>query len=116
VLPAMRELGVPLAEAERPAGEGAAAVVVHIDAFGNLITSLPGDLLARDGRLALHRSHGRPPLNLRVGLTYSEVEPGELVAYVGSAGLVEIALREGSAAQVTGLQRGDHLRLERRTS
>jgi S-adenosylmethionine hydrolase len=114
VLPTIQELGLPLPEPDRPSGTGAAAVVVHVDAFGNLITSLPGDLLVPGSPLALVPSHGRRPIPLRAGLTYSEVEPGELVAYVGSAGLVEIAVRDGSAAESTGLRRGEHLCLERR--
>jgi S-adenosylmethionine hydrolase len=38
--------------------------------------------------------------------TYGEVEPGEPVALVGSSGLVEIAVRDGSAATQLGLRRG----------
>lgn len=113
ILPAIQELGDPLPEPDRPAGEGAAAVIVHIDAFGNLITSLPGDFLVPAIALVLVPSHGRPSIALRAGGTYGDVEPGSLVAYVGSAGLVEIGLREGSAAENTGLRRGEHLRLER---
>jgi S-adenosylmethionine hydrolase len=116
VLPAIAELSGPLAERDRPPGDGAAGVVVHVDAFGNLITSLPGDLLAPDSWLALVPSHGRRPVSLRAGQTYAAVDPGQLVAYVGSAGLIEIAVREGSAAELTGLGRGDHLRLERRSA
>jgi S-adenosyl-L-methionine hydrolase (adenosine-forming) len=114
VLPAIEELGAPLPEPDRPAGEGLAAVIVHIDAFGNLITSLPGDFLVPGTWLVLVPSHRRRPVSLRAGHTYAEVQPGEPVAYVGSTGLVEIAVREGSAAQTIGLARGDHLRLERR--
>lgn len=109
LLPAIEEL-VP------PAGaNAAAAVVVHIDSFGNLITSLPGENLDPGGWLTLVAGQGRA-LSLRAARTYADVKAGELVAYVGSAGLVEIAVREGSAAEVTGLERGAPLRLERRSS
>ncbi len=114
VLPAIQELGVAIDEEDRPSGEGRAGVIVHVDAFGNLITSLPGDALAPGDWLVLIPSHGRPSIGLRACQTYSDVAPGALVAYVGSAGLVEIAVREGSAAQTTSLRRGEHLRLDKR--
>lgn len=62
--------------------------VLWVDAFGNLVTSL------------------RPPVaGLRIGSatitrtarTYGEASPGELFFYVGSMGLVEVAVREGRA-------------------
>ena len=39
--------------------------------------------------------------------TYAEVEPGEVLALVGSVGHLEIAVREGNAAQKLGLRLGD---------
>jgi S-adenosylmethionine hydrolase len=39
--------------------------------------------------------------------TYAQVEPGQVLALVGSEGHLEIAVREGSAAQRLGLQPGD---------
>jgi S-adenosylmethionine hydrolase len=42
----------------------------------------------------------------RLVRTYGEASPGELVALVGSSGFVEIAVREGSAAQLLGVERG----------
>jgi S-adenosylmethionine hydrolase len=76
-----------------PRREGA---VVHVDTYGNLITDLrPGPARVRvaDQTLAVRR-------------TYEDVAAGALVAYVGSAGTIEIAVREGSAAQALGLGRG----------
>jgi S-adenosyl-L-methionine hydrolase (adenosine-forming) len=112
LLPAIEELVTPLPGRDRSA-DAPAAVIVHIDAFGNLITSLPGDFLVPGTWLDLHCARRRS-LALRAAWTYAEVEPGELVAYVGSAGLVEIAVREGSAAETVGLVRGAELHLEKR--
>ena len=67
--------------------------VLWVDAFGNLVTSL------------------RPPLGgLRIGgtevrataTTYSAAPPDQLFWYVGSMGLVEVAVREDSAAALLG--------------
>jgi len=72
--------------------------VVHIDRFGNLISDLPeaeaGPAIAIGGEVL--------PL---VG-TYEDVAPGELLAYVGSAGTVEIAVRDGRADRRLLLARG----------
>jgi S-adenosylmethionine hydrolase len=81
---------VPLTALPREPGR-----VVHVDRFGNLITDLVGIAEIRIGERTL------PVLR-----TYSDVAPGELVAYVGSAGSVEIGVRDGSAAQVLQLGRG----------
>ena len=90
------------------------ARVIHVDAFGNLITSRPGSRLDF-GDWMLTFFHGpdapSPPMAVRAARTYGEVGPGELVVYVGSAGLVEIAVRDGSAAERLGLARGAVLTL-----
>ncbi len=71
-------------------------VIVHVDIYGNLISNLPGP--ARRVRAA-----GREIAQVR---TYEELERGGLGCYTGSAGTVEIAVREGSAAKTLGLARG----------
>jgi len=42
--------------------------------------------------------------------TFSDVEPGQLVAYLGSGGQVEIAVRDGSAARRLGVGVGGRVR------
>ena len=74
---------------------GVQGEVIHIDAFGNLVTSLPASLLPQ------LEAAGR----LRVGLheittivrTYGEAMPGTPVALVGSQGFLEAAVVEGRA-------------------
>jgi S-adenosylmethionine hydrolase len=78
----------------REAGGGGS--IVHVDTYGNLITNLaPGARFVRAGgqRVAVRR-------------TFEDVSSGELVAYVGSAGTIELAVRDGSAAAVLGIARG----------
>ena len=43
--------------------------------------------------------------------TFADVQPGEIVAYVGSSGHLEIAIREGNAAATLGLDLGDPVRV-----
>ena len=78
-------------------GDGLSGVVIHVDRFGNLVTNLPADA-AGEIEVAGVRA-------VREG-SYADVAPGELVAYVGSAGLVEVGVRDGSAAERLGIGRG----------
>ena len=71
--------------------------VIAIDRFGNAITNL---LAARAGTLELGARH------IPVRRTYADVNAGEILALVGSSGLVEIAVRDGNAASTLGVTRG----------
>ena len=80
------------------------------DAFGNLTTSIRREDLAGDAALDVTVG-GRPA---RLVETFGHGSTGELVALWGSAGRLEIALRDGSAAGATGLGRGATVRLRLR--
>jgi len=73
--------------------------IVHIDRFGNLISDLPE---AEAGRAVVAAGQVLPIL-----ATYEDVAPGQLLAYIGSAGTVEIAVRDGRADRRLSLVRGD---------
>ena len=88
-----------------PAGD-IAGQVIAIDRFGNAITNLLGGL--RGGDLVV----GSRTLAQR--RTYSELRVGEAGAVVGSAGLIEIVVREGRAADALQLKRGDEILLRDR--
>jgi S-adenosylmethionine hydrolase len=77
-----------------------AGEVIMIDRFGNAVTNLVGrrDMIVEVG--------GREVPMVR---TYSDVAPGAALALVGSNGLIEIAVREGSAATELTLARGDQI-------
>lgn len=105
-----QELGdpvrLPWPDARRAGGD-LLGEVVHVDRFGNLITSV------RDGDLAGETSVEVEGRELPVVATYSDLEPGALGGLVGSAGRVEIAAREGNAAERLGVRRGAPVRLRR---
>lgn len=103
--PVIREAPTPRREAEG-AWRGA---VLHVDRFGNAITSF-------------HRD--RPPIsdagdNVRVSVelfgarldsiaeTYSVADSGEPLAYWGSSGYLEVAVNRGDAAEEYGISAGD---------
>ncbi|HTO70671.1 MAG TPA: SAM-dependent chlorinase/fluorinase [Myxococcota bacterium] len=74
--------------------------VIHIDRFGNLVTNLaaPRDRAGATVELADRR--------LALARTYGDVQPGGLVALVGSSGRIEIAANGASAAAVLGARAG----------
>ena len=93
-LPAPREVGgVVLGE------------VIYVDRFGTLISNLPSGLV-------------RPTAHVTVGgsdvgalrRTFADVERGQVVAFAGSNGTVEIAVRDGSAAKKLGVGVGAEVR------
>ncbi|MCK6456170.1 MAG: SAM-dependent chlorinase/fluorinase [Phycisphaerae bacterium] len=74
--------------------------VLFTDSFGNLVTNISQVELERSGaKLGVVQVYVGP---LRVGpirRTYAEVEPGGILALIGSTGAVEIAINQGSAAE-----------------
>jgi S-adenosylmethionine hydrolase len=83
--------------------------VIHLDHFGNATTNLTRDALS-DTRVRTVRIHGRDVGKVR--RTYWDVAPGKPLALIGSSGLLEIAVRDGSAADELGLNVGDEVVVE----
>lgn len=78
--------------------------VLYCDRFGNAVTNVDGELVEQLGRPARVRlPTGRVVKLVR---TYGDVAPGAPIALVGSTGRLEVAVREGSAASLLGLQAG----------
>jgi S-adenosylmethionine hydrolase len=78
-------------------GDTQAGEVIAIDRFGNAITNLEsvdGTTVEFDGRAV-------PAVR-----TFADVKVGEPCALIGSAGLVEIAVRDGNAAVELGISVG----------
>lgn len=90
----VRELSrLPLVLTPGPKGE-----ILTFDRFGNAITTLlktpPGGWVETAGK------------RIPIRKTFGEVEEGEALAYLGSAGLLEIAINRGSAKEALGLSGG----------
>ena len=94
-------------EATRGADGSTHGVVISIDRFGNLVTNL---ITRRQGAVEIKGAL------VSLCRTYSDVASGELTALIGSSGLVEIAVRDGSAAAVLGVQRGARIVLRSASS
>ncbi|MFT3916759.1 MAG: SAM-dependent chlorinase/fluorinase [Anaeromyxobacteraceae bacterium] len=91
----------------RRRGRELAGITLAADSFGNLLTSVTAADLG--GQEVVQAAlDGRPVRWVR---TFGEAERGELVAYLGSGGRVEVAEREGSAATALGGARGHEVRV-----
>jgi S-adenosylmethionine hydrolase len=82
-----------------------AGVVITVDRFGNAVTNL------MSWRAGIVEASGR---RLPLVRTYADVAIGDAAALVGSSGLVEIAVRDGSAAATLGVRRGSEVVLRPR--
>jgi S-adenosylmethionine hydrolase len=93
---------------ERRAGllEG---VVMHVDGFGNLITSLLAEHVTAGASVEIDGISAT--FHPVLAQTFSDVASGALVAYVGSGGQLEIGRRDGSAAAYIGAERGAKVRV-----
>ena len=60
--------------------------VIHLDSFGNLITSLPAELLesGRGGEILIEVEGTEGTFRPVFGRTFSDVQSGALIAYIGS--------------------------------
>ena len=89
--------------------------ILHVDRFGNLVTNYQFPMTSEQ--------YANPDLHFAVeaggewvvGLsrTYADVAPGELVAYVGSSGYLEVAVREGNASVRLDVDVGDPVQINR---
>ena len=118
---AMLAGGTPLSELVRPiddpillavapaSPQARSAQVIHIDVFGNATTNMSQEGL-ESGENLRFMVHGREIGPLR--RTYEDVPSGKPLALIGSSGLLEIAVRDGSAAQQLNLRVGDEVVIE----
>jgi S-adenosylmethionine hydrolase len=97
-------LSIAPAELGAPAGR-----IIHIDHFGNATTNIPRDVLRPAKRLSVSVKRRRLGNFKR---TYFDVPPGHPLALFGSSGLLEIAVRDGSAAHQLNLRVGDPVKLK----
>ncbi len=101
--------------------------VLHVDHFGNVITSLgPFEWQRNRHDLSLATRSGQPiafpasaaeiVLGTRrlsgIQATYGEVRPGDLLALINSDRQLEIAVNQGNAAWLLGCRIGDMVQLD----
>jgi len=85
-------------------------VILKADHFGNLATNFHIDQFPSLRTHAFSLMVGLQPIT-RLALTFSECAPDELFAIVGSAGYLEVAASQGSAAKALGCGAGSPVEL-----
>jgi len=76
--------------------------VVHVDRFGNLITDIPASWVSPTALTEL----GGVELS-GVRSSYTSVPSGQIVVVIGSAGTLEISVRDGNASERLSVGRGE---------
>src|SRR5262249_46366656 len=99
--PVTKEWVRPRMTQPRHTADGWAGEVIFVDDFGNLITNIPGEAAGEPGSVRV----GGVEVTRWVR-TYGEAEAGAAVALVSSAGFVEVAVVQGSAARAFGVGAG----------
>lgn len=84
-------------EAHRRMDGGIVGEILTIDRFGNALTNL----VTRSGGV-VHAGNRR----FDIVRTYGDARTGDAIAVVGSSGFIEIAVRNGNAANLLQLERG----------
>ena len=113
---ALNELGdpiqdivqLPLPHPQREKDGTILGEVLHIDHFGNIITNIPAEMLTSSSNWSIQI--GERSIDT-LSPTYATVAPGQLLALIGSHGNLEIAMREGNAAQKLRVSPGTHVRV-----
>jgi S-adenosylmethionine hydrolase len=106
VLGPSTELGVDPVAPPLPEAGKLGAPVAHVDGFGTIVIDLTCPVGGGEGRL---RVAGR---EVPFAKTFSGVASGELVAYRGSIGYLEVAIRDGDGARALGLRAGSIVDVE----
>lgn len=94
-------------------GKGWQGEIIATDHFGNLITSFDAEMISDSGDWKVKAGNSEP---LPIVRTYGEVGQGEPLAYIGSSGMIEIAIRNGNASAKLGAGEGDVVELRKSNS
>jgi S-adenosylmethionine hydrolase len=109
--PAFRALNpwLPVIHKDRIDGQ-----VVHIDSYGNAITNIPKSVFLTTGTgrpLEIIIKSNRYKI-FEINRDYLDSDPGELLAIFNSAGLLEIAIGQGNAAELLGFEAGTSIKIK----
>ena len=81
--------------------------VIHVDHFGNLVTNLSADIAERPFTLEISNTQ-----ITKLTSSYVEAESDDPFAIIGSAGLIEISVKNGSAVEKLKASRGTPVTLK----
>lgn len=87
--------------------------VIYIDSYQNIITNVGRDIFDEVGKKRPFQIYVQSKSNKisKINTTYNETSEGELLALFNSAGLLEIAIRNGKAAELFNLTTSSTIRI-----
>ena len=83
--------------------------VLHVDAFGNVITNIAKNEASTAKAVKVNLHH--ISLQLTITQTYGQAKPQESIALIGSHGFLEFALNQGSFADKYRVRAGDRIEI-----
>lgn len=86
--------------------------IEYIDHYGNLISNIHIDLFKKfvEGTQSYTIYISKEDID-KISESYSDAEPGALVACFNSSGYLEIAMNKGNAAKILGVRKADPVRI-----
>ena len=81
--------------------------IIRVDYFGNLITNVHSDDLARFLQSAQPRIEVAALTIKKISRIYADSEEGEPLALINSSNLLEIAVNTGRASEYLGIDSGE---------
>ena len=89
---------------------GIEGCIQYVDRFGNLIANIPNNCL-KNKNWSVKVDRLSDSIIIPSGETYSDGQPGDLIAIIGSEGWLEIAVNGGSAESVLKLELGANIQV-----
>lgn len=93
-------------------GDVIRGVVIYVNRYENVITNITRDLVEKTGHGRKFIIEFRGEIIKGIKNSYQEVPIGEMVALFGSTGHLEIAINQGNASSLLGLDINDPVRVE----
>jgi len=115
----IEQLGEPVSEWKEQlhflpvvSGDVIRGVVIYVNRYENVITNITRDLVEKTGKGRNYIVEFRGETIKKISRSYQEVPVGEIVALFGSTGHLEIAINQGNASSLLGLDINDPVRVE----
>jgi S-adenosyl-L-methionine hydrolase (adenosine-forming) len=115
----LAELGEPVAQWKEQlhflpvvSGDVIRGVVIYVNHYENVITNITRELVEKTGKGRSYIVEFRGETIKKIRQSYQEVPVGEIVTLFGSTGHLEIAINQGPASSLLGLDINDPVRVE----
>jgi S-adenosylmethionine hydrolase len=93
-------------------GDVIRGVVIYINQYENVVTNITRELFDKTSKGRKYIIEFRGETLNTISQSYQEVPIGEIVALFGSTGHLEIAINQGNASSLLGLDINDPVRVE----